>query len=85
VQRRGGPIHELHAGDTVVVRAGEWQWHGAAPNASLVVVSTHETDADGTGTERAEHVTDAEYRRPALGMALPRQNPDRAPRREPCW
>ena len=85
VQRRGGPVHEVHAGDAIVAGAGEWQWHGAAPNAFLAVVSAHESDGEGLGIEWGAHVTDAEYLLPAVGSALPRQFADRVPDREACW
>ncbi|MGI5182204.1 cupin domain-containing protein [Dactylosporangium sp. CA-152071] len=97
VQRRGGPIHEVRAGDTVVVEAGEWHWHGAAPNTFMAVVSAHETgpagtgtdvtgaDTDDTGTEWGEHVTDAEYRLAPLTAMIRRPDADRVPQREACW
>lgn len=60
-QARGGPLHEIRAGDTVVSAPSEWHWHGAAPGHFL----THIGMADaGTGvgdTEWGEHVTEAEY------------------------
>ncbi|MDG6102954.1 cupin domain-containing protein [Dactylosporangium aurantiacum] len=85
VQRRGGPIHEVRAGDTVVVEAGEWHWHGAAPNTFMVVMSAHETGPDGTGTEWGEHVSDAEYRLPPITATIRRPDADRTPQREACW
>ncbi|MEV0568102.1 cupin domain-containing protein [Dactylosporangium sp. NPDC050588] len=85
VQRRGGPIHEVRAGDTVAVAAGEWHWHGAAPNASLAVVEIHETGPDDTGTEWGEHVTDAQYRLAPLTAMIRRPDADRVPQREACW
>ena len=85
VQRRGGPVHEVHAGDTIVAAAGEWQWHGAAPNSFVAVVSAHETDPDGTDIEWGAHVTDAEYLLPPLGTMVPRQSTDQVAHREACW
>ncbi|WP_327002329.1 cupin domain-containing protein [Dactylosporangium sp. NBC_01737] len=85
VQRRGGPVHEVRAGDTIIAAAGEWQWHGAAPNTFMAVVSTHETGPDGTDTEWAERVTDAEYLLPPLNSTVPRQGADRVAHREACW
>jgi quercetin dioxygenase-like cupin family protein len=84
-QRRGGPVHEVHAGDAIVSAAGEWQWHGAAPNSFMAVVSAHETEPDGTGIEWGLHVTDAEYLLPPLGATVPRQDADRVAHREACW
>ncbi|MET7418251.1 cupin domain-containing protein [Dactylosporangium sp. NPDC005555] len=85
VRRRGGPVHEVRAGDTVVVPPGEWHWHGAAPNTYMAVVSTHETGPDDTGTEWGEHVTDAEYRMPPLTAMIRPPDSDRVPQREACW
>lgn len=84
-QRRGGPVHEVRAGDTIVVAAGEWHWHGAAPNSFVAVVSTHETGPDGTGIEWGEQVSDAEYQLPPLATTIRRADADRVPEREPCW
>jgi quercetin dioxygenase-like cupin family protein len=85
VQRRGGPVHEIHAGDTVVVAAGEWHWHGAAPSAFVAVVSTHETDPDGPGTEWGEQVTEREYERAPGATAVRRPDEDRVATRDACW
>jgi hypothetical protein len=32
IQARGGDVVEIHPGDTVYTPAGEWHWHGAAPD-----------------------------------------------------
>jgi len=32
VQSRGGPIHEVRAGDTIHIAPGESHWHGATPD-----------------------------------------------------
>ncbi|GAB3856966.1 cupin domain-containing protein [Dactylosporangium cerinum] len=92
VRRRGGPVHEVRAGDTVVVAAGEWHWHGAAPNTPMAVVSAHETGPDGTGTDGTgtgtqwgEQVTDAEYRLPPITAMIRQPDRDRVPQREACW
>jgi quercetin dioxygenase-like cupin family protein len=31
-QIKGGPVIELHAGETTYVGPGVWHWHGAAPD-----------------------------------------------------
>jgi quercetin dioxygenase-like cupin family protein len=36
VQERGGPIIELHAGETIFAKPGVTHWHGAAPKAGGV-------------------------------------------------
>ncbi len=56
VQSRGEPVTALRAGDVVVASAGEWHWHGAAPNHLM----SHLAISEGR-VEWGEHVTDAEY------------------------
>jgi quercetin dioxygenase-like cupin family protein len=60
-QERGGAVQEIRAGDTVLIPAGEWHWHGAAPNNFMTHVAMHEVDEAGNAAEWGEHVTDAEY------------------------
>ncbi|MEV8517823.1 cupin domain-containing protein [Dactylosporangium sp. NPDC051484] len=85
VQRRGGPVHEVRAGDTVVVAAGEWHWHGAGPGTFVAVVSTQETDPDGGDTEWGEQVTESEYLRPPRSATIRLPDEDRVPHREASW
>lgn len=63
-QARGGSVTEIRAGDVVRAAAGEWHWHGAAPDHYM----THLSITEATGDERAESdwgdkVTDEEYGR----------------------
>jgi quercetin dioxygenase-like cupin family protein len=65
VQSRGGTMAEIRPGDIVYTPAGEWHWHGAAPDHYM----THLSITEAPGDERqetawAEHVTDDEYPRP---------------------
>ena len=60
VQARGGPVEEVRAGDTVVTRAGEWHWHGAAPGNAMTHLGMQEAD-EAQDTVWGDHVTDAEY------------------------
>jgi quercetin dioxygenase-like cupin family protein len=66
VQSRGDDdVTTLRAGDVVVTPAGEWHWHGAAPDHFMTHLSITE-EAVGSGqpkTEWGPKVTDAEYRR----------------------
>jgi quercetin dioxygenase-like cupin family protein len=39
IQTRGGPRHEIRAGDTVWAPPGEEHWHGAAPDAYMTHVA----------------------------------------------
>lgn len=60
---RGGDIAEVRAGDIVHTPAGEWHWHGAAPEHYMTHLSITEAVAGGGRPEMewGEHVTDAEY------------------------
>ena len=62
IQSRGGRIVEKHPGDTVVTPAGEWHWHGAAPDRFMTHLAMWEAPAGaGPETEWGEQVTDEEY------------------------
>ncbi|MEO3804202.1 cupin domain-containing protein [Nonomuraea sp. B1E8] len=61
VQRRGGPVETIHAGDTVHIEPGEWHWHGATPTAAMTHLAIEPIPHDGTGTEAGSPVTDSEY------------------------
>jgi quercetin dioxygenase-like cupin family protein len=61
VQRRGGPIEEMRAGDTARVAPGEEHWHGAAPGNFMTHLALHETDDDGADAHWGPQVTDDEY------------------------
>jgi quercetin dioxygenase-like cupin family protein len=56
VQARGDRLVVLRPGDTVFAPAGEWHWHGAAPDHLM----THLAMSEGVA-EWGEHVTDEEY------------------------
>ena len=62
VQRRGGETETIRTGDTVRIEAGEWHWHGAAPNVAMTHLAIEELPEDGRTAELAEPVTDAEYK-----------------------
>ena len=62
IQSRGGMVVEMHPGDTVVTPAGEWHWHGAAPDRFMTHLAMWEAPAGGgPDTEWGEQVTDEEY------------------------
>ncbi|MGV9677751.1 cupin domain-containing protein [Nocardia sp. NPDC003482] len=61
VQRRGGPVEVIRAGDTVRIEAGEWHWHGATSDAPMTHVAIEEHPGDGTTAEFGQAVSDAEY------------------------
>jgi 4-carboxymuconolactone decarboxylase len=56
VQRGGGPIQKVCAGDVVVTAPGEKHWHGATANSAM----SHVAMSEG-GVEWLEQVTDAQY------------------------
>lgn len=60
VQRDGGPIEEIRAGDVVWFPPGEKHWHGAAPTTALTHIAINEK-LDGKAVDWLEHVTDAQY------------------------
>jgi quercetin dioxygenase-like cupin family protein len=58
IQVRGGPVTALRAGDTAVASAGEWHWHGAAPGATMSMISVQGADAEGAFVHWGEPVAD---------------------------
>ena len=63
VQREGGPVREIRAGDTVWIPPNEKHWHGAGPNTRMVHIAMQEV-LDGKAVTWLEHVTDAQYSAP---------------------
>ncbi|MYX08582.1 cupin domain-containing protein [Streptomyces sp. SID8375] len=61
VQRAGGPVEPVRAGDTVWIAPGERHWHGAAPDTFMTHLATVEAADDGTAAEWAELVGAQEY------------------------
>lgn len=61
VQREGGEIEEIRAGDTVFFEPGENHWHGAAPDRFMAHIAIVKTPEFGAGTEWGRLVTDEEY------------------------
>ncbi|MFC9884283.1 cupin domain-containing protein [Streptomyces libani] len=61
VQRAGGPVEPVRAGDTVWIAPGERHWHGAAPDTFMTHLATVEAADDGTAAEWAELVDTQEY------------------------
>jgi quercetin dioxygenase-like cupin family protein len=60
-QARGAEVLEIRPGDTVHTPPGEWHWHGAAPDRFMTHFTVFEAGDDGSETEWAEPVGDAEY------------------------
>jgi quercetin dioxygenase-like cupin family protein len=62
VQRDGGAIEEIRAGDIVWFAPGERHWHGASPTTAMAHIAIAEM-LDGKAVEWMEHVTDEQYGR----------------------
>jgi quercetin dioxygenase-like cupin family protein len=60
VQRQGGPIEEIRAGDIVWFEPGEKHWHGASPTTAMTHVAIAEA-LDDKVVDWMEHVTDEQY------------------------
>jgi len=60
VQREGGPIEEIRAGDIVWFSPGEKHWHGAAPSTAVTHIAIAEA-LDGKVVEWMEKVSDEQY------------------------
>jgi quercetin dioxygenase-like cupin family protein len=61
VQREGGPVEEIRAGDVVWFEPGERHWHGAGPSHFMTHVAIQEAADDGTAVEWGAPVSDSEY------------------------
>jgi len=61
VQREGGSIEQIEAGDVVWFPPGEKHWHGASPTAAMTHIAIQES-LNGEVVVWLEHVTDLQYR-----------------------
>lgn len=59
VQRWGGPVEEIRAGDVVWFEPGEKHWHGASPTTAMTHIAIQEA-LDGKVVEWMEQVRDEE-------------------------
>ena len=60
-QSRGGAVVEMRAGDIVHSAAGEWHWHGAAPDHFMTHLAMWESPAEGAESEWGAQVSDEDY------------------------
>ena len=60
VQRWGGPVEEIHAGDVVSCPPGEKHWHGATPDSALSHLAIQE-ELDGKVVSWMEKVSGEQY------------------------
>jgi len=61
VQKAGGEVIEVRAGDAVWFEPGERHWHGAAPNHLMVHLAIQRADDTGRAVTWLEPVSDGEY------------------------
>jgi len=61
VQERGGPVHAVRAGDTVVASPRTWHWHGASPHHTMSHLGIQQPDPEGNDATWGDKVTDDEY------------------------
>ncbi|MGW3661243.1 (R)-mandelonitrile lyase [Streptomyces sp. NPDC005151] len=61
VQRRGGPVEPIRAGDTVWIEPDEWHWHGATPRTFMTHLAVVEAADDGTTADWHTHADVNEY------------------------
>ena len=66
-QVRGGPVIEMHAGETIYCQPGVEHWHGAAPNQAGV-----QFNISRGGIKWLEEVTDKEYTAPTKRLMTSR-------------
>ena len=62
VQREGGPIEDIRAGDVVWFPPGEKHWHGAMPTTAMMHIAIQEA-LDGKTVDWMEKVSDEQYRK----------------------
>src|SRR5438067_2602995 len=63
VQRWGGPVEQIRAGDVVWTPPGVKHWHGASPTTAMTHLAIQE-QLDGKAVEWMEKVTDEQYGQP---------------------
>lgn len=60
VQRAGGPVEEVRAGDVVWFEPGEKHWHGGTPTSGMTHIAIQERQNGRVG-DWMEYVTDEQY------------------------
>ena len=60
VQRQGGPVEPIRAGDVVWFPPGEKHWHGATPTTAMTHIAVQE-QLDGRAVDWMEKVNDEQY------------------------
>ncbi len=65
VQRWGGPVQEIRAGDVVRILPGEKHWHGASPTNAMSHIAIGEL-INGKSVDWLEKVSDTQYPSPTV-------------------
>ncbi len=73
IQREGGPIQEIRAGDVARIPPGVKHWHGASAEAGMSHIAIQEAD-EGKTADWMEPVSDAQYK----SDQAPQANAERA-------
>jgi quercetin dioxygenase-like cupin family protein len=60
VQRKGGPIEEIHPGDVIWFPPNEKHWHGATPTTAMTHIAIQEK-LNGKVVDWMEQVSDEQY------------------------
>ncbi len=60
IQREGGPIEQVRAGDIVWFPPGEKHWHGASATTAMTHIAIQES-LNGKNVDWLEHVNDEQY------------------------
>jgi len=79
VQRWGGPVEEIRAGDVVHIPPGIKHWHGAAPGSAMAHIAITQAQ-DGKAVDWLEQVADAQYGPPQPAAAGAPAQPSQAQR-----
>lgn len=77
VQRWGGAVEEIRAGDVVHIPPGVKHWHGASPTSGMTHLAIQEAQ-DGKTADWQEAVTDAQYQPVAAAATTGTVQPSRA-------
>jgi quercetin dioxygenase-like cupin family protein len=62
IQKDGGPIEEVHAGDVVWFEPNEKHWHGATPTNGMSHIAIQE-NLNGKVVDWMENVTEEQYQK----------------------
>jgi len=73
IQRWGGPIEEIRAGDVVWIPAGQKHWHGASPTTGMTHIAIQEK-MGGKNVDWLEKVSDDQYAKRSEELSIVLRN-----------